>query len=164
MSVCSSPSPPSPSLFRGGGTRGCALLACGANACQHLVEARDHVAIGEAQDEQVTPGQDLVAGAVIVRLMQVNPSVEFDDDSGCMAIEVGNEAVNHLLTTPVQAVQLVGTQVLPQARLLWRHVAPQCASARLLDAPYRPPGDNPVMGRRVTAIVFVIDPVPLMGR
>ena len=154
------PLPLTPSPTRGGGTRGDLSLACSANPRQHVAEMAVYLSIGEAEDEQAAPGQNLITGAVVVRLMEMNAAIEFDGDPGRMAIEINDKAINDLLASPAQTVHVVGAKTLPEQRFLWRHVPAKRSGAFLFDVSYRPTNDDPVSG----LCILVIHRTPLLRR
>ena len=84
-----------------------------------------NVVVGGAEDAEAAGGDDPVALGVVLPAFVVDRPVQFDDESGRVAGEVGDEAVDDLLAAEVEADQSVATQTLPQGRLVRRQGAAQ---------------------------------------
>src|SRR5215475_50841 len=62
---------------------------------------------------------------IVLQLMAMDPSVDFHDQPLAVAVEVHDQAIDHLLTTEVESVELVATQMLPPDPFGVRHLAPE---------------------------------------
>jgi hypothetical protein len=58
-------------------------------------------------------GQICVAFGVVFLLRFVDLAVNFNDELGCMAVEVNDLAIEHLLAAEMQPAELVCPKVLP---------------------------------------------------
>lgn len=83
----------------------------------------EYVVIAETEDAEPTTGENSVALAIVVGLCSVDGSVDFDDEGGGGAVEVGNEAINHLLPAEMQTVQTMRAQGIPKHSFGNRHCA-----------------------------------------
>ena len=78
-------------------------------------------------------GERRVACGVVFDLYIVNTAIDFNDDTGGMAVEVSDEAVDDLLPAEVKAGELARSQVRPQKAFRGRHFPaqfPRASSAK----------------------------------
>jgi hypothetical protein len=57
-----------------------------------------HLVVGHAEDTQASPGEHAITFRIVLDLLLVNGTVDFDDQTERMAVEVDDEAVDDLLT------------------------------------------------------------------
>jgi hypothetical protein len=81
--------------------------------------------VREAHDGQIAGGEDLVALGVVVSLIRVDRTVDFNHQAGAMAVEVDYKAVDYLLPPKVQPFKPPRTEPLPQQKFVRRHFAPE---------------------------------------
>ena len=102
---------------------GYSLRARGGDALQHAGHSSRHFRVTEPQDAKAEGGEREVAGGVVFDLCIVNAAIHLDDHAGHVAVEVRDEAVDHLLAAKVEAIELRRTEPLPEELLRWRHLA-----------------------------------------
>ena len=99
----------------------------GCNPVEHVGKALDHVVVGDADDMQATTSEDLIAGSIMSLLLGMYSAVNFNDNARSIAVEIGDEAVDHLLPPKAQSRQTTATKRSPQLLFGWRHVPPKFA-------------------------------------
>ncbi len=60
---------------------------------------------------------------VVFGLLLMDFAVYFHDQSSGVTVEIHNESINDLLAAEVEAVQSIGTELLPENLLLLSHLA-----------------------------------------
>ncbi len=79
-----------------------------ANTHEDTIQFVVDLAIGETQDAHVVCGECPVTCRVVVCLGCVNWTIQFDHEVSGGAVEINNEASDHLLTSPVHAIEPMG--------------------------------------------------------
>src|SRR5687768_6148465 len=90
--------------------------------------------VGEAQDMDATTQEGVGALDVVVLLVLMYGAVNFDDEPGGVAVEVGEEALDDLLPAELETVQSMAAQVLPKNALSWCHPSAELPCQRDLIA------------------------------
>jgi hypothetical protein len=73
-------------------------VACVPDSADHSGKAVVNVLAADSQEEQPSGLDHSIAFPIIARLSLVNAAVYFDNEASAMAVEIGDEAVDHLLT------------------------------------------------------------------
>ena len=71
--------------------------------------------IRDAKDQQRTRGERPIPVSVILLLLLMNRTVQFQDDSGLGEVEVGNKPVDQLLASELPALSVAGRGGVPRA-------------------------------------------------
>lgn len=88
---------------------------------QHVGQLPQNLIIRETNDTQVARGENAVAIPVVFFTGIVARAVHLNDNSGSGTVEVGDEAVDHLLSAKPEPPQLSIPQSCPEQCLLGRH-------------------------------------------
>jgi hypothetical protein len=76
-----------------------------------------NIVIRDAHDLQPKTAQDCVAFGVCIGLTVVDRTIDFDDQTGPMAVEIDDELAGDLLPAKVHSLKPVCSQFLPEDRL-----------------------------------------------
>ena len=90
----------------------------------HPIQVLDHLAVPEPDDLKSARLEHLRPLGVVIGLIKVLSAVEFDDQLGVDAGEIGDVAVNRKLAAELEPVELASSQRPPEA----------CLNLRLLGA------------------------------
>lgn len=80
--------------------------------------------VRETHNAQATKRESTFAVTIFFDLCIVNLAVYLHNQSSRVAVEIGNEAVNHLLAAKMQSIQFVPTHCLPEHHFRSRHLSP----------------------------------------
>ena len=94
------------------------------NSLQVLI----HLVVREAEDAQPHLGQNAVAVSILIHLLRMDWSINFDHQPCGVAVKIDDEAGDDLLAAEVPSFYLVGAQALPEDILLVSHMLAQFAS------------------------------------
>ena len=93
--------------WKGAGS-GEGVLARIANTHENTIQFVVDLTIGETQDAHIVCGECQVTRRVVVCLGRVNWTIQFDHEVSGGAVEINNEASDHLLTSPVHPIEPMG--------------------------------------------------------
>jgi hypothetical protein len=99
-----------------------AYTAGGSEAIQYARKILLDLSIRNPHDPQTEASKDFVTLRVISRLTIVNPTVHFDDETGSMAVEIGDESADDLLAPEMQPIQTTSTKMFPEDPFSLRHI------------------------------------------
>ena len=80
--------------------------------------------VRETHNAQSTEREGTLTVAIFFNLCIVNLAVYFHNQSSRMAVEIGNEAVNHLLPPKVQPTEFISTHRVPEHQFRRGHLPP----------------------------------------
>ena len=89
-------------------------LALEKNLFENAVEKIEHVRIRKANHTMSIAIQNLSARGVVRFAVLVRSTVEFDDQTSFMTIEVGNIGTHNVFTTKLEAIQLAIAKTSPE--------------------------------------------------
>lgn len=96
-------------------------------------EVVDDGFIGETEHSKSNGPQERVALPICLSTVVVDTAVDFDDQPALMAVEVSNEASDHLLSSKAQTVDRAGAKRAPQPCLRFGKPPPKLTGALQLD-------------------------------
>jgi hypothetical protein len=108
--------------------------------------------IGQPHYHEVPGRKDAISLGIVLGLVFVNGTIDFDHDAESVAVKIGNETVDDLLPAEVQPLQTVPAQTLPQLSLFVSHLPSEFSSPNHLACIDRLSNDDIV--RRRSTIPF----------
>jgi hypothetical protein len=100
-------------------------VAGGTDKLEYPWEVVHYLFVFYAQKAQASLSHDAVARCIVICLFVVYDPIHFHDQTGGVAVEIGDESVNELLAAKVVAVQLVTPQRVPEPPFGRGHFATQ---------------------------------------
>ena len=101
------------------------LMTGGGDAGEDGFKVGVDVGIWNAKDTEAARGEPAGALGVVVSLVVVNGTVQFNDEGRRVTVEIQNEAVDNLLPPEMQAMESIPAHALPHPGFLWGQGAPQ---------------------------------------
>jgi hypothetical protein len=84
---------------------------------QHRVDSLQHIVVPETDHSKAVPAEQGTAARIVIQLLQVLPTIEFDYQAGFQANEIDNKPVQRMLPTKFEPHQSTPTQMLPKRAL-----------------------------------------------
>ena len=91
------------------------------NSLDYVLQAFYHLSVSEPHDADLVLAEHFIPSQIIVHLILVNLSIDFNGQPCTMAIEVDDEPLDDLLPPEMKAIDLILTPCLPLSALGWSH-------------------------------------------
>ena len=99
------------------------------DTAEDLFDVRDHAFVFHPVYEQPASCEHAVAVGIVVGPAVVRSTVRLHDQCGGVAVKVGDEAVDDLLSAEVKAAELVPPEACPNGEFGRRQVSPEFSGA-----------------------------------
>jgi hypothetical protein len=95
------------------------------NQVDHFVHIHQDTFGRKAKDSKASVIHPFVANLIFGLSEQMAKSIDFNNQLGLMAIEVGDERTDRVLTTKLSPVEAGGAKMIPKQPLRWSHCPPE---------------------------------------